>query len=81
MFVRYYLEYQNTTHFIPRTGCYFTKRNLTFLKHKIRILLMAQAKAKANIDLELLTDIEIGKCSWRKLNNVINSKELNNGID
>ena len=65
-FLKYYLLFDDYWHFVDRTGYYFCIKNLNILVKKVKALMAAHAKAKSEMNLELLAKIETGKFSWLK---------------
>ena len=63
-FVKYFLIFNNYWHFVDQTGYYFCIKNLNLLVKKLKNLMAAHAKAKSDMDLELLAKIETGKYKW-----------------
>jgi len=61
MFLRYYLEFGNTSHFTEHTGYICTKRWLRGLRSRYKKLLAARKQAQKEMDLDTLELIQMGK--------------------
>lgn len=60
-FLRYYHCFGNYTHFTDHTGMHCKPRWLMVLKQRLDMLVQLHAKAKKEMDLELLMVIETGQ--------------------
>lgn len=59
-FVKYYLTFNNYNQFVQHTGHYFCRKALYDLQVKLQALLKAHHRAKSEVDLETLVQIETG---------------------
>lgn len=66
-FIRYFYCFRQWEYFTDHTGLYCQQRWLKMLKHRHDQLVAVHAKAKREIDLEALAEIETGKYSVREI--------------
>lgn len=66
-FLRYFLMFGSYDHFVDHTGIYCQPRYMKIMLKALNVLESAHAKAKGDMDLEMLADIETGKFSITSL--------------
>lgn len=64
-FVRYYLCFGTTANFADNAGVRCSRAKARLLKKRLETLVKVHKEAKDNIELELLTQIEMGKYKIR----------------
>lgn len=67
-FLRYYLVFHSTKHFVAHTGIISGRRNLELMVRRFKSLEAMHSEAKRNMDFEMLEQIETGQIDtnqWR----------------